>query len=278
MQLIIPIPITESKVLTITNEVPENDYSSWSGGTTYALGDKAMRTTGVHHNYESLQAGNLNNTPESSPSWWLDLGATNRFKPFDSVPETQATKATPMVYHIAPGVAFNSVAVLNCDNTSVRIQTDNGYDQTVSTLATDIIKTDLSGAAGTHLTVTINKTGGTAKVGEIVAGNYTDLGTMDMNPEVGIIDYSVKEVDEWGNWLVTARGYSKRMNCSLKLANTLIDSIFNLLSAYRAIPVVWVASPSYSCMILLGCFKDFTMVISSRDYSWWELSVEGFTQ
>src|SRR4030065_1750756 len=40
-------------------------------------------TISSHKIYESLQAGNLGNTPHKSPTCWLDLGNTNRWKMFD---------------------------------------------------------------------------------------------------------------------------------------------------------------------------------------------------
>jgi hypothetical protein len=184
-----------------------------------------------------------------------------------------------MVYHIAPGVDCDSIAILNCENTSVRIQTDYSpaYDTTISTGAKDIVKTDLAAYAnaGTHFTITINKTAGTAKVGEIILGNVTDIGALTPTPEVGILDYSIKEVDEWGNWSVTERPYAKWMSCSLELDTDQIDTIYNLLGSYRATPVVWIGSSSYSCLILYGFFKDFSMIVGSRDKSKWELSIEG---
>lgn len=251
-----------------------NMYASAYGGGLYY---NAVTTGSYHHNYQSLIAGNRNYHPALNPTQWLDLGATNRLRPFDKKTGSQATKATPMVYHVAPGAPFNSVAILNCDNTSVRIQTDASYDRTISTLATDIVLTDLDGGSGTHLTVTVNKTAGTAKLGELVIGNSQEIGTMLYAPEVGITDYSIKEVDEWGNWSVTERAYSKRLSCILEILNTDLDEIFNLLAGYRAVALVWRASTNYSCLTVYGYWKDFSVVIGSRTYSRWSLQVEGLT-
>src|SRR3990167_4224815 len=40
-------------------------------------------TISSHKIYESLQTGNVGNTPHKSPTFWLDLGNTNRWKMFD---------------------------------------------------------------------------------------------------------------------------------------------------------------------------------------------------
>lgn len=55
-------------------------YAAWSGATTYALGDRAVVASGGTYSlFESLQAGNLNKDPQTSPAWWEYLG--------DSYPE-----------------------------------------------------------------------------------------------------------------------------------------------------------------------------------------------
>jgi hypothetical protein len=275
------------------------NFVSWSvnstAGNWYAIACKAdgemyaaigsggmyfysLDTSSYHRNYQSLISGNYNRNPADNPQAWLDIGATNRMKPFDGKTGSQASKATPMVYHVEVGAAFDSVAILNCANTSVRIQTDSpSYDTTVSTGATDIVKTNLAGTASTHLTVTVNKTAGTALLGELVIGNKHELGMMLYNPEVGITDYSVKEVDEWGNWIITERAYSKRLTCIIEIANTSLDSVFNLLASCRATPVVWQMSINYSCLVVYGYFRDFSLVIGSRTYSNWNLQIEGLT-
>lgn len=277
MRIIVPIVITESMVASISNEVPETDYSAWSSGTTYGIGDYVMRTTGVHRCYQSLQNNNLNNTPESSPTWWLDIGATNRFRPFDEVTGSQATKATPMVYHLTPGADYDSCAVINCLNTSVRFQTALGSDQTISTAASDIVTTSLDGASGSHLTVTVNNSGTDPKLGELVVGTAYTFGTFKPDPQAGISDYSIKEVDEWGNWTITERGYSKKLSCEVMLSIASIDAVYALLASYRATPLVWIGSTSYSTTILYGYWKDFAIAFVTRNYARLTLAIEGLT-
>lgn len=45
-------------------------YSAYSGAVTYPL-NAIVTSSGIV--YLSLQAGNLNNTPASSPSWWMEI-------------------------------------------------------------------------------------------------------------------------------------------------------------------------------------------------------------
>ena len=73
MKIIAPFELTGA-VLT-SSTVPENDYAEWAAGTAYTAGQKVIRLT-THKIYEAL-ASTTGDTPETSPTKWLDLGATN---------------------------------------------------------------------------------------------------------------------------------------------------------------------------------------------------------
>jgi len=89
MQIIKPITVTDS-ILTATN-VPENDFPQWAAGTTYSIGNKVVSLT-THKIYESLINSNLGNNPTTDDGTkWLDLGATTRWKAFDTKIGNRAT-------------------------------------------------------------------------------------------------------------------------------------------------------------------------------------------
>lgn len=73
--IIRPIEITDA-ILTSTN-VPETVQTAYSAGTTYGSGTLVGEFAAVDGQpqaiYQSLQAGNLGNTPASSPTWWRFL-------------------------------------------------------------------------------------------------------------------------------------------------------------------------------------------------------------
>jgi hypothetical protein len=235
-----------------------------------------------HKIYQSLIDTNLGNYPPSdvlnATPKWLEISATNKWKVFDSKVIDQMTKVSPAVYVITPGEAFTSVVLLNVEATTVRIQVDApAYDQSVSTGATDIVKTDLAGDASSVLTITITNTGGLAKCGEIVIGSAYTLGTTRPYPDVGITDYSVKTQDEWGNWSITERAYSEKMNAVVNVTYSSLDAVIALLKEYRATPLVWIGSSSYACLIVYGFLKDWSVPVSTRGKSILSLQIEGLT-
>lgn len=67
--------ITEA-MLTATS-VPETAPAAYSGVTTYAAGATSSDlSANLILVYQSLQSGNLNHTPASSPTWWKLIGRT----------------------------------------------------------------------------------------------------------------------------------------------------------------------------------------------------------
>ena len=236
----------------------------------------------VHKIYESLIGSNYKNYPpidvrQTTPKW-LEISATNKWKVFDGKVNDQMATASPAVYTITPGVAFNSVVLLNVEATSVTIAVDDpAYSQTVSTGATDIVKMDLAGDADSVLTITITNTAGLAKCGEIVIGNYYEIGTMKPLPVVGIVDYSVKTQDEWGDWTVVEREYSEKINAQINVAYGSVDAVVAKLKDYRATPIVWIGNSSYACTIIYGFWKDWSIPVATRGKAILSIEIMGVT-
>jgi hypothetical protein len=219
-------------------------------------------------------------------AWWLDYGSTERWCVFDAKVGSQATRAASLTYEIDPG-PFDSIALLNIEAESITVTVEDigGAGGTITwnetTLAdglftSDVVKTNfLSTFANPHVTVLISYAAGTAKIGEIVIGLKESLGSTQYNPAISIIDYSIKEVDTFGNYSVLERAYSKRLTCQTTILNTDLDETYNTLANYRARPVVWVGSEDYASMIVYGFYKDFSIEISYPTVSICSLEVEG---
>lgn len=76
MKVIPPLEITDARLTSSTGV--EVAPAAWSGATTYASGNtcSVAGAAGLRTCYKSLQNGNLNNAPGSSPAWWQNLGDT----------------------------------------------------------------------------------------------------------------------------------------------------------------------------------------------------------
>ena len=236
----------------------------------------------VHKIYQSLTAGNISRYPpidikQTTPQW-VEVEATNKWKVFDGKIANQMQVVSPAVYTITPGVAFNSVALLNVEATTVRIQVNSpAYDQSVSTGISDIVKTDLAGGVASVLTITITNTAGLAKCGEIVVGNTTILGALDSstNPVWSFDDYSTKERDVFGDWKIIPRSDSEKLNFNLITDYASQDTVAAFVRANKLTPLVFIGNPSFATLINYGILKSVSIPIKFRGKTLIPMEVDG---
>lgn len=296
MKVITPTVITDA--LFTSSTAPETDHAAYAAGTTYALGDRVIRTA-THRIYESLQAGNIGHTPESSPTWWLDVAPTNRWAMFDSVVGTSTTLASPLTVVIHPG-AVNAIALLELVGTSVTVSmtsTAGGgsvYSQTISLDAsevgdyyeyffapfiqrTSVVLTDLPPYADGIITVSL--TGSTVSLGVLSVGLFDELGDAQYGATAGITDYSLKTTDAFGNTTLTQRSYAKRTTVKLVLGKGDVNRVHRALADLRATPCVWVTAEDAALdpLTVYGFFKDFQIEVAYPTASLCSLEIEGLT-
>lgn len=293
-------PITVNDANFVSSSLTEADYSAWSSGTTYAVGDRVIITTGQHKIYESLVASNLNNPPATSPTKWVEISATNRWKAFDSSGGSKSVGTSPMNWVVTTG-RIDSVAVLELQDansvTILCVSTAEGtvYNQTYtledSTVVgnwfeyffsairkqTEVIATDIP--LYQDMTVTITVTGaGTVYAGNVIFGARSELGLTQYGAKASIIDYSKKEVDVYGRATLVQRTFSKRMDITMLVENAIVDSVQYLLSDLRATPVLWVAAKDqYELLTVYGFYRDFNIDVTYTNNSICTLSIEGLT-
>jgi len=296
MKLIPPITITDVEFhdSTITepsvDELADVNYrGEWNAGVTYTV-NALVIVVADHKRYISLQNGNVGYTPggAGNEAWWSDDGYTDRWKVFDAVVGSQATLTSAITYELDPG-PIDSVALLNIEaGTTTVTMTDVGgagdpiiWTETTKVdgmLVSDVAYTDFPLTYLTpHIVIelSIPATGDSVKIGEIIVGQKESLGNTKYIPSVGITDYSIKEVDDFGNYTVLERAYSKRLSCATNILNTQLDAVYNVLASYRAQPVVWIGHEDYASMIVYGFYKDFSIEIAYLKYSVCTLEIEG---
>lgn len=298
MQIIPPISITSSN-LTASN-ITENDHDDWASGTTYAAAAKVIYE---HKRYESIAGSNAGNQPDITPLKWLLLGATNRFRAFDKTLNDQAERADVITYEIDhDGNAIDSIALFNLDAASVQIEvTDDNdglvYDQAfplidntditnwydyffapVGVTAKELVVTDIPPYGTAETTITITKTGSTAKVGQIVLGRSNTLGTSLFGTTTSIEDFSRKERDPFGNAIIVERPFAENADYKFKIITSDARRIKNTFAKYRAKPVVWIGTPDESYgTVIYGFYNRFDINITSPTLSDVSAEVEGLT-
>lgn len=310
MKFIRPTTINDARLTSST--VPETDYPAWNAATNYTVGTRVTRAVaGVHKNFENLIAGVNATLPELATTGatprWLDLGATNRWAMFDGKVGTATSATDSLTVVLTPG-RFNSLALMQVDaglitvvltvdsvsvySASINMTTGNAVgdwyqyfyepvyqqDALVITDLVDASLLDIPAYSEGVLTVTLSKTSGTVSIGALIVGLYADLGTTQYQPTIGIVDYSRKDTDAFGNTAVLQRTYSKRMSASVVTLKSDIDNVARLLAQYRSTPLVWVGAGNlYTSMIIYGFYKDWEISIDNYSFGTLSLQVEGLT-
>lgn len=295
--VIVPQLVTDSNFVSST--VPEADYAVYSSGTTYAVNDNVIITTGYHKIYRSLVGSNLNFFPPTNPDKWVDVGPTNRHAMFDVSGGTLTTATSSMTF-VVTGDMIKAMAFLELNATTVRVQASSValgtyFDETLSAndltvisdwfayfteefkKSNDLLVFDIPQEAASTYTITITGTG-SISLGSFVFGEDTRFGFTQYNAKAGIIDYSRKEVDQFGRATLVKRPFSKRMDVSIFMDKSLTDKVYRFLTDIRATVVVWVgAKDSYEMFNIYGFYRDFTVDVAYPSASLCTLQIEGIT-
>jgi hypothetical protein len=308
--VVTPLTITDAMLLASGSppetNVPENDYPEWVGGSpavTYAEGDRVILTS-THKIYESLQDGNTDRDPRINPTWWIEVGPTNRWALFDNSVSTQTAQATNITYTLEPGVSVNALAALNItDATELRIRMESSalgspvlvYNEIISfanfpifsdwysfffgtrQVPTQHIALDLPSYSDAIITIELDG-GPDLAIGVLMLGQQARFGRgIRLGTRVGIQDYSRKETNEFGDTVLVQRAFAKRANFDLFVDSSEIDPLQAYLSTIRATPVLWIGSTSFESTTLFGFYKNFEILIAYPEHAECELEIEGLT-
>ena len=297
MIIVTPELINQAK-LTATN-VPETDAPLWLIGHNYLVGDQVIYN---HRIYESLQHPNTGHQPDISPLFWLDLGATNRYRMFDAVVSNATINPFTIDVTITPGVAITGVILFGVNAATARlIGTSAGmgtfYDRTIELddysaiagwfsyfyepvgerLTSEIAFLDIPAVGAASYQLILDNGSADAECGEAVFGQQMSLGLTSMGAQVGIIDYSRKEVDEFGNFIIVPRRYANKGSFDVLIDTTRNAFIKRRLAELRTTPVVFIGDQTKTETIIYGFYKDFNIVISGPEKSECAINVEGLT-
>ena len=297
MRLIRPTTLTDAMLTSST--APETDYPAWSSATAYAVGARVILTA-THRRYEAL-AASTNVSPSTDPTKWLDLGPTNRWAMFDARVGTATSRTGSLQVGLTPGT-IDALALIDTEAESAtvtltvggvqvysRSQTfnvggvaiDNWFSWFFEPLGqkTSMLFLDVPVYAAGQLSVTLTRDNPADSVscGTLLVGRQLSLGDTEHGADIGIIDYSRKETDQFGVTSVVERAFAKRMTAKVVMPTDAIDDIHRSLAALRATPVLWIGSESFESLTVYGFYKEFSIDIAYPTVSYCSLTIEGLT-
>lgn len=287
----------------VTSNVPETDHTEWDVATAYVIDDIVMVTGIYHRNYKCLVAGTGDFPPDNisgATPKWLDIGATNRWRMFDNMvgADLQSSNSGSVDVTLSLAGRINTVALFNVAGVSATVRMFYGgeviYEKTVSLTAPTSMTgwwsfwfeekrkikvfafTDLPPATPSSVQIVIDGGSGTAAIGKAILGYGRDLGFAEYGTtSAGIIDYSTKEVDAFGNYFFLERRFVDTMDLRVVVDPGREAMVKDTLSEGRAKPYVYIGEDGYESLILLGRFIDFSILFSTPAASYCSMRIEG---
>lgn len=292
------IPTKNVNLTSSTVAEPQSPEVVWNAATAYTIGNEVIRTT-THRKYKRLVAGTTATPPEDDIVNWLDIGPTNRWAMFDDVIGTQSIIATNLTVVLqTEGVGGLYLGEVIGRNVTVTLRSSSSgpvvYLKDIELDGTDItsfyewfftpfepltsvVLTDLPyHFSNAVMTISITGTGnvscGVCKYGPVHEIGYTQYGSSS-----GIIDYSRKDIDEFGNYYIVERSYAKKASFDIMTDKVNYSKISKLLASVRATPSVYIGTEyhGYDPITVYGFYKDFNINITYPTMHNCTLDVEG---
>lgn len=295
-------PITDAVLLSCN--VPEADYAVYDPTHTYASGDFCISLT-THRVYQSLQSANTGQDPTlattSVSTWWLDYSSTNRWSLFDNYVASQTTN---------PGSIVISLDFSQCDTVAlfdisastveINVQDSNGnvlYDEVIQMLYDDYVdwagiffnNPELQGKVyrnlplfyGTILTITVSAPGGTAACGQVLIGRGRFIGTNQYGFTEGILDFSTKNRNTFGQSYLHQGDYADTSTFNLWILDNVRPQIKNFLTSVRATPCAWYLDNTdvftEEDLLLFAFYEDFKITVQYDTVAVCAMTLQGLT-
>ena len=295
MKMIEPLAVTDATL--IATNLTEDDAPVWDAATTYAVDDQVI-SIATHSVYVSEVAGNLGIDPDlDDGSIWTRLSATNIWKAFDQLIAGQVENADLISYTLQPNSEVSGIGFFGLDADAIDIEVS--LDGVSYSFHQHLVNLDdiegwsswfFSGVlrekealfldlpylgVGTEYKIDITGSGA-IKVGQIVAGKATTIGTTEWGAQVGIHDYSRKDRDSFGNVFIVERRFSRLASFPVGIDARKTRRIQRKMEDYRATPAVWIGDdrPEYA-LIIYGFYNNYTHVLAFDNWARAIIDIEG---
>lgn len=302
MTVVKPIAFTESMLVSST---AVEAYPAWVSGTAYAkdaIVYHADTATGDVREWISLINTNLVEPSYAATANWQDIGPSNRYAMFDGSISTQTESSSPLVVEFEPGDVISSLALINLVGNTVRVEMIAGgvtvYDKTVSLQGAIIadwwdyyfkqdeqVNQALFNDLPLYYTPRIRLTltglaGANVAIGHCVFGTRQEIGSLEMGASSGIIDYSRKSTDEFGETEFVRRAFADEFSGQVLVENGQLNRIKRLLRELRATPCLWIGvdDEKYTeTLVVYGWYRQHRIAIAYPEHSLVDLEIEGLT-
>lgn len=308
MLITIPFSVTDANI--ISSNVLENDYPVHSMTTTYGLNDLVI-TTGVdeHRVWQSVHGvtgtyplGNVGYSPLAeldldNPVHWSLVGATNKYKMFDTYVSSQTSNAETIEFSVKDLGIVNTIALIGAEGGDATVTVTDSVDGVVYSETVDLVSyssissyydyyfspvyrknfavfENIPPYLNATISVTINNPSGNAKLGAFVGGYGYYFGSIKYGSSVKNKDYSIKEQLPTGDYYFAEGATARVGDFTFDFDNTQFDLLQNLLVQLRVTPSLYIAYSDYEFTLFYGISIDGYTTLSYVNQSTCQLKLE----
>lgn len=289
MEYIIPVLINDASLLSSNVAIPdatESGLTVWAVGQTittgqerfYSVADKHWIVRALqNHTTSALNAP----TGQDDDTFWVLVRQANRWRMFDQSSTSQTENANTIEVSLAISGAVDGLYFGNLDANEVNVEVldvnDNViYDKTFSLVnnsliydwytymfapfvqSKDLYVNDIPIYYSTTINITITKTGSTAKCGVFVAGQRKYIGFTEYGKlKWGIRSYSVKDVNDFGDTILTKRKSKRIATVNAMVVSGNEDGIVTELREEDGKALVFIVADSFKTTYIYGFYRDF---------------------
>lgn len=294
-----PIIIRGAMVTASSVAYPDTDETEWSAASVaYAVGNTvSYLISDLYHKFECIQAHTsaADKAPEAFPDdetngYWLDLGAVNKFAPFQLDRNTQNDAASPYSVSVDPGERFSDIGIGNIIADEVTLEV---YDETPTLVRTETkqllvrdvyswydwlyqphrqikktIFTNLPSVSTHTFKLIFTRTAGNVRVGHIIPGVGFHIGDAEYKAKVKRENFSSFARTFDGEVKIKRRRNVPSNQIRLSQDKGLVDGIKNLIDDLNGEVTFWAGLVEttdgyFESLFTIGLYKDYSY---SLDY------------
>lgn len=279
LSVLAPLVVDDSVLVSST--AAEDDYASWSSGTTYSAGAFCISTT-THRVYQSMADSNVGKDPtdvnnqSGSTVYWLDYGPTNRWAMFDNEANTQTIVPLSLTVVLQPG-SFTAFYLAGLDAATIDVVIRDApggnilysysgdlegsmpadYDEYFFDRfkpQTDFLVSGIEQYTSGELTITLASPSGNVKCGVLAVGDLRSLGQTQYGAKAKPKTYSYIKTDDFGRTTIKRRKAAKDMTATAFLHPSEANTVTDLIESLLDVPAVWIGSdlPEYGFLRVFG--------------------------
>ncbi|AEJ02168.1 hypothetical protein Nit79A3_2396 [Nitrosomonas sp. Is79A3] len=294
-----PINIRGAMVTASTVPYPDTGETAWADATVYAVGDTRSYLIGdLYHKFECKLAHTSDTAtgkiPEAYPddennAYWIDLGAVNKYAPFQSDRNTQNSADSPYIVSVDPAARVGAIAIGNIIADSVTLDVLNGativHTETKNLLARDvydwytwtyapfrqIAKTLFSGLplnANYTFRLTFVKAVGKVRVGQIIAAVAFDIGKAQFKGKVTRENFSTFTRTFDGEAKIKKRRNVPANQLQLIQAKAQVNGIKNIIDDLNGEVTFWAGvvlttDGYFESLFTIGLYKQYSYSVEN---------------